>query len=72
MQDEQIIATTINKETQKLLNTKSTEVLFSRKSLDEHLKKHPEITTADYQLIPEIVEHGEMYCQAGQTLCVIT
>jgi len=27
------------------------------------LVKHPEITAKDYQLIPEIIEHGEIYRQ---------
>ena len=58
-----IIATTLNVETQQLFNTQSVDVLFSKESLNAHLVKHPEITAKDYQLIPEIIEHGEIYRQ---------
>jgi hypothetical protein len=58
-----IIAATLNIATQQLLNTTSADVLFSKESLNVHLVKHPEITAKDYQLIPEIIENGEIYRQ---------
>lgn len=61
--DHQIIAAVLDEKTQQLLRASSKLVLFSKESLDAHLLKHPEITVNDYQLIPDIIENGELYLQ---------
>lgn len=44
-----------------ILGTKSTVVLMSKESLEQHKLKHPEVTIDDYRKLPEIIENGEMY-----------
>ena len=61
--EHQIIAAVLDEKTQQLLSANSKVILFSKESLDAHLLKHPEITAKDYQLIPDIIEKGELYLQ---------
>lgn len=43
------------------LGTTKQTVWLSRKTLDGHLDKHPEIGLGDYQMIPEVISDGEVY-----------
>lgn len=46
---------------QAALGAKSQTVWFSPQSLEEHLKKHPDITLEDYRKIQMVLEEGEVY-----------
>lgn len=46
-----------------VLDAKSQTVWMSQWTLEEHLRKHPEITLSDYRLIPDILDQGEVYKQ---------
>lgn len=60
---QKIVSHTLSEETKKLFNAKSSDVLFSKETLKEHLISHPNISAKDYALIPEIIENGEVYKQ---------
>ena len=44
-----------------LIASSSSEVFLSRASLDEHKIKHPEIGLAEYRLIPDILNDGQVW-----------
>ncbi len=43
------------------LVTANNTLWLSRHSLDEHLKKHPEVRVDDYRAIPDIVRNGQVW-----------
>lgn len=69
--EDKIIAAVLNEKTRQLINAKSTEVLFSKHTFNKQLAHHPEINTEDYQLIPEIIESGEIYHQKEKTYVLL-
>ncbi len=54
-----------------LLGAESQTVLLSRESIDDHIKSHPEITVADYRLVQQIIDQGEIYQQGEARLIYI-
>lgn len=44
-----------------LFGCKGSALWLSRRSLDEHRDKHPEISVEDYRAIPDIVKNGEVW-----------
>ncbi len=44
-----------------LFGVKGDTLWLSRHSLDEHLKKHPEVQADDYRAIPDIVRSGQVW-----------
>lgn len=46
---------------QPLLGASTSTVWLSRTSLDEHRRKHPEITLDDYRQIPTIIREGQVW-----------
>jgi SPP1 gp7 family putative phage head morphogenesis protein len=52
------------------LKTESQTVLLSTGTLIEHLAAHPEIGLADYQLVPQLLDRGEVYAD-GDTRVVL-
>ena len=51
----------LSPDAQALLGSRSSTVLLSRISLDDHKIKHPEIGLADYRLISKILSEGQMW-----------
>lgn len=45
----------------KLFGCKGDVLWLSRKSLDEHKLRHPEVSAEDYRAIPDIVQRGEVW-----------
>ncbi len=54
-----------------LLGAESQTVLLSRESINDHIKSHPEITVADYRLVQQIIDQGEIYQQGDARLIYI-
>lgn len=54
-----------------LLGALSPTVWLSRVSLDAHMAKHPEVGMADYQRIPDIIRHGEIYQQGDKRFALL-
>jgi len=54
-----------------LLGAETQTVLLSRESVDEHLKKHPEILLEDYTLVQFIIDQGDIYKQGNTRLIFI-
>lgn len=50
------------------LKTATQSVKLSDESLRKNLKEHPEMTLADYQRIPDILDRGEVYQQGDERL----
>ncbi|MDR3089836.1 MAG: minor capsid protein [Desulfobulbaceae bacterium] len=46
-------------------------VWLSAETLADHLSKHPEIGLADYRLLPEIIDKGEVYLQKEGRLVIL-
>lgn len=44
-----------------LFGTRAHVLWLSRTSLDEHLRKHPEVGVDDYARIPELLKSGEVW-----------
>lgn len=51
---------------QALLGASSPVVMVSQRSLTAHLRKHPDVTLADYRRLPQIIEGGEVWQVPGQ------
>lgn len=55
-------------EDMELLGSKTQTVWFSSESVKDHRVKHPEISVDDYRMIPDVVDHGEVYQQSNERL----
>lgn len=51
---------------QALLRAASPVVVLSQRSVLAHKAKHPDVTLADYRLLPQIIEGGEVWQVPGQ------
>lgn len=54
--------------TMQALETRNQTVRISSGTVDEHLIKHPEIGLAEYRLIPEMMDKGEIYQRGANRL----
>lgn len=53
---------------QEALGTKASVAYLSGETVSKQLEKHPEVTLDDYRRIPDIVDNGDVYQQAGNRL----
>jgi hypothetical protein len=51
----------LNTEERVLFNSQGSTVWLSRRSLDEHKEKHPEVAIEDYQSIPDIIQNAKVW-----------